>query len=152
MRKTQHNTQAAIKAMKNGVDELRTYETKKMPSFSQKSLQRLMTCDERLQRIMNIVIQHMDITVLEGHRGKERQNKAYEEGKSKVKFPNSKHNKEPSMAVDVAPYPIDWGDKKRFDQMGHFVLGVAAGLGIQLEWGGNFKSFYDGPHFQIKET
>jgi len=122
-----------------------------MPKFSQKSLQKLMTCDERLQNIMFKVVEHKDITVLEGHRGKDKQDKVYAEGKSKVQYPNSNHNKEPSLAVDIAPYPVNWHDKKGFDELGHFVLGVAAGMDIKIRWGGDFGGFYDGPHFEIME-
>ena len=39
-----------------------------------------------------------------GHRNKEDQNKAFAEGKSKLKWPKGKHNKLPSQAVDAAPY------------------------------------------------
>ena len=76
-----------------------------MPSFSDKSLSKLGTCDPRLQRVFHDVIRHFDCTILEGHRDKERQNQMVEEGKSKVRWPNGKHNTVPSSAVDVTPYP-----------------------------------------------
>jgi len=122
-----------------------------MPKFGEKSLERLATCDERLQRVMKVVIRHIDISVIWGHRGKEAQNKAYMDGKSRLKFPNSKHNKIPSLAIDVAPYPIDWNDIERFDDMGRIIMAVADGMNIDLEWGGNWRSFKDYPHFQVKE-
>ena len=117
----------------------------------------LASCDERLQKIFNKVIQHVDCSVLEGHRGEERQNKLQEEGKSKVRYPDGRHNASPSNAVDVAPYPIDWDDRERFHLFAGFVLGVANGMGITLRWGGdwnmNFEvddnKFDDFPHFEI---
>lgn len=121
-----------------------------MPHFSNKSKARLESCDPELQRLFNEVIKHRDCTILEGHRGRERQDRFFAEGKSKLKYPMSKHNMIPSRAVDVAPWPLDWDDKAGFDAFGHFVLGVAATLGIDIRWGGNFKSFYDGPHFELK--
>ena len=50
-----------------------------MPRFGRKSRERLATCDEKLQKLFNEVIHYVDCSVLEGHRGEERQNKLYEE-------------------------------------------------------------------------
>jgi len=97
-----------------------------MPRFSTKSKSKLHTCDERLIDLFNEVVKHFDCTVIEGHRGKERQNAAYNKGNSKLKFPNGKHNKSPSIAVDVAPYPIDWNDRDRFHYFSGYVLGIAS--------------------------
>lgn len=120
-----------------------------MAKFSTRSLERLRTCDPRLQELFEEVIKHYDCTVLEGHRGEQKQNQAYWEGKSKVKWPDSKHNKVPSLAIDVAPYPVDWENIERFKEFGAFVKGVAAAMGIKIRWGGDFKSFFDGPHFEL---
>jgi peptidoglycan L-alanyl-D-glutamate endopeptidase CwlK len=122
-----------------------------MPSFSKKSLHNLVTCHPDLERLFKEVIKHRDCSVLCGHRTEEKQQEAYDKGYSKVKFPNSRHNKLPSTAVDVVPYPIDWDDKEEFTYFAGFVLGVASQMGIEVEWGGRFKNFYDGPHFQLKE-
>ena len=75
-----------------------------MPKFGQTSKENLSTCHEDLQRLFNEVIKHWDCSVTEGYRNEERQNKAYRGGKSKVKYPNGKHNRVPSNAVDVVPY------------------------------------------------
>lgn len=128
--------------------------------FSKRSLDKLKTCDERLQKIFMEVIKHIDITILEGFRGKELQNLYYEQGKSKLKFPNGKHNKMPSLAVDVAPYPIDWKDSARFYYLAGFAKGVASQMGYKLRFGGDWDSdndfkdqnFHDLPHFEIVET
>ena len=53
-----------------------------MPKFGSSSKRRLATCDERLQKVFNEVIKHVDCSVLCGHRGEYDQNKAFEEGKS----------------------------------------------------------------------
>ena len=71
-----------------------------MPKFGRSSRARLTTCDKRLQKVFNEVIKHVDCSVLEGHRSGERQDKLFEEGKTKVKFPNGRHNSSPSNAVD----------------------------------------------------
>ena len=66
-----------------------------MPKFGSRSRKNLSTCHEDLQDLFNEVIKHVDCSVIEGHRSKERQNKLYEEGKTKVKYPKaSKTTKE----------------------------------------------------------
>ena len=78
-----------------------------MPRFGKRSKERLATCDTRLQEVFNEVIKYVDCSILEGHRDKERQNQLHVEGKTKVKYPNGRHNSSPSNAVDVTPYPVD---------------------------------------------
>ena len=84
-----------------------------MPKYSERSQSRLMTCHPDLRKVMNEVIKVMDVSILEGHRNAAKQQEAFLAGKSKAQWPYSKHNKLPSMAVDVAPYPIDWDDRER---------------------------------------
>ena len=128
-----------------------------MPKFGKRSKERLATCDERLQKVFNEVINYVDCSVLEGHRDGERQDKLFEEGKTKVKYPNGRHNANPSNAVDVVPYPVDWDDRERFHLFAGFVLGIAQSKGIKLRWGGdwnmNFEvddnKFDDFPHFEL---
>ena len=129
-----------------------------MPYFGKKSKERLNTCDSNLQKVFNEVIKHVDCSVLEGHRSKDRQNKLYEEGKTKVKYPNGRHNRQPSSAVDVTPYPVDWKDRERQTLFAGFVIGVASQMGINLRWGGDWDQdfqvvdnrFDDFPHFELK--
>ena len=128
-----------------------------MAYFGRKSKKQLSTCDERLQDVFNRVIEHIDCSVLEGHRGEIRQNQLYEEGKTKVFFPNGRHNSSPSRAVDVVPYPIDWDDRERFTLFAGFVLGIAKSMNITLRWGGDWDQdwtvmdnrFDDFPLFEI---
>ena len=130
-----------------------------MPKFSKKSLSKLETCDKRLQDLFLRVVKKFDCTILEGHRGKDRQNKLFDEGKSKLKYPKGKHNSLPSKAVDVAPYPIDWNDRERFTYFAGYVLGIAYQMGLKIRWGGDWdmdtqvkdNNFDDLPHFEIKE-
>ncbi len=130
-----------------------------MPNFSHKSLARLETCDSRLQVVFLEVVKHFDCTVLTGHRDEETQNEKYRNGLSKVQWPNSKHNQEPSNAVDVAPYPIDWEDTERFRYFAGYVMGIASMMGIRLRHGGDWDGdtevkdnrFNDLPHFELVE-
>jgi len=138
-----------------------------MPSFSIRSKTNLASCDIRLQNIFNEVIKYYDCTIIEGHRNQAMQDKYFIEKKSKVIWPNSKHNSRPSKAVDVAPYPIDWGDKvkgearakvlARFYHFAGYVLRVADQMNIKIRWGGDWNSnkiftdqnFDDLPHFEL---
>ena len=130
-----------------------------MPKFGKSSKERLATCDERLQEVFNEVIKFVDCSVLEGHRGQERQDQLYIDGKTKVKYPNGRHNSKPSNAVDCTPYPIDWADRERQTLFAGFVLGVARAKGIKLRWGGDWdmdfqvmdNRFDDFPHFEVRD-
>jgi len=129
-----------------------------MPRFGTRSKNALHSCDERLIKVFNEVIKTVDCAVLEGHRDKPRQNKLYKEGKTKVKFPDGRHNKFPSMACDCVPYPIDWNDRERFHLFAGFVIGIAKSMGINLRWGGDWNQnwfvddnkFDDFPHFELR--
>ena len=129
-----------------------------MPRFGKTSKKKLATCHEDLQKVFNEVIKKVDCSVLEGYRNEARQNKLYEEGKTKVHYPKGRHNASPSRAVDVVPYPVDWNDRERFHLFSGFVLGVAYRMGINLRWGGdwnmNFEvddnKFDDFPHFELR--
>ena len=129
-----------------------------MPRFGSKSKKKLESCHSDLQKVFNEVIKHVDCSVLEGHRSEERQNLLFKEGKTKVKYPHGRHNYNPSKAVDVVPYPIDWKDRERFHLFAGFVLGIARSMGVNLRWGGDWDQdwyvhdnrFDDFPHFEIK--
>ena len=130
-----------------------------MPRFGSRSRKNLETCDEDLQALFSEVIKYFDCTVIQGHRGKEEQNKYFDEGKSKVKYPNGRHNASPSNAVDVVPYPIDWEDTDRMYYFAGFVKGIAFKMGIPIRWGGDWNdntevkdtNFKDLPHFELRD-
>ena len=130
-----------------------------MPKFGKRSMGRLNTCDEDLIALFQEVVKYFDCSVLEGHRGKEKQNKYFNEGKSKLKYPEGRHNKKPSNAVDVVPYPIDWDDRERMSYFAGFVKGVAFTMGIPIHWGGDWNNnndlkdnnFDDLPHFELRQ-
>ena len=129
-----------------------------MPKFGKTSKRRLKTCEKDLQDLFSEVVKYFDCSVLVGYRGRNEQDNAYESGHSKVKWPNGKHNKKPSFAVDVAPYPVDWEDRERFIYFGGFVKGCAFRMGISLRWGGDWdndtqlsdNNFDDLVHFELK--
>lgn len=77
------------------------------------------------------------------------QMKAFNSGKSKARCGQSLHNYEPALAFDVAFTPngrdLDWS-KKLFAEFADICKSEG------LEWGGDWKGFYDGPHFQLPMT
>ena len=109
-----------------------------MPKFGRKSKEILSTCDERLQEILNEVIKYYDFSVLSGYRNANEQNELFRKGYSKKQYPDSKHNSSPSIAVDVAPYPINWKDTRRFDILAGYIMMCAEGKEINLRWGGDW--------------
>ena len=130
-----------------------------MPRYSKRSKERLASCDQRLQDLFNEVIKHIDCSILEGNRSKERQKKIYDEGNTKVRYPNGRHNSNPSKACDVTPYPVDWKDRERQTLFAGFVLGMARSMGISIRWGGDWdmdfqvmdNRFDDFPHFEVRD-
>lgn len=128
-----------------------------MPKFSKRSLERLKTCHPELQKLFLEIVESFDCTILEGHRNKEKQDKAFADGKSTKKFPCSQHNRLPSRAVDVAPYPIEWDNLERFYYFAGFVRGTAYKQGITIRWGGDWDSdtkvhdqkLMDLPHYEV---
>lgn len=135
-----------------------------MPQFSKTSLGRLRTCHQDLQTIFNYVVKYFDCTVICGHRTKEKQDEVYRQGYSQVRWPNSKHNSNPSMAVDAVPWPIDWENTDRMKFFIGYVLGIARMLkdygAIEhdlitgIDWDADTflkdHKFSDHPHFQLK--
>lgn len=134
-----------------------------MPSFSDRSLRNLETCHEDLQKLFLQVVRTYDCSIICGFRDQEEQEEAVRNGFTKVNFPNSKHNSLPSMAVDVIPYPVDWGDSERFYHFAGYVKGVAERLlddhviSHEIRWGGDWdrdndlrdQSFMDLPHYEL---
>ena len=127
--------------------------------FSNVSKERLATCHMDLRLLFEEVIKYHDCKIIEGHRDKARQNKAYVKGHSKVRWPHSHHNANPSNAVDVMPYydsspHIRWDMSVRRNERDLYrfaglVQGIAIGMDIQVRWGGEFKSFFDGAHWEL---
>lgn len=128
-----------------------------MPKFSKTSLERLNTCHEDIIKVCTELIKQYDFSVLCGHRSKEEQDKAFEQGNSKVRFPNSKHNSTPAKAIDIAPYPIDWNNIERFREMWirfdtiSKVLKNEGKISSIFKWGGSWTTLKDYPHIEIKE-
>ena len=134
-----------------------------MYKFGQASKQRLVTCHSDLQVISNDLITRVDFSIIYGHRTKGAQEIAVMKGYSKTHWPDSKHNHYPSNAIDIAPYPIDWKDEKRFCVLAGRFLDTAErllGEGMithEIRWGGDWdrdtsttdQNFNDYCHFEL---
>lgn len=138
--------------------------------FSDISLNRLRECHPDLIKIMNmaILVTDVDFGIAEGQRSIEMQQKYYHEGKSMIDgiTRKSKHNYNPSMAVDVYAYfdgKAQW-DKETMSYLAGIVRASAEILkkdGLithSIRWGGNWdmdgvvlldQSFDDRPHFEL---
>jgi hypothetical protein len=107
-----------------------------------------------------ILVSSPDIgTIVTGHRDMADQNKAFNAGKSQLRFPNSRHNSHPSEAFDIIPYPSGWSASyEEWFELATYVLRAGLQLGVDLEWGGHWKNFTgkgdkdrDWAHFEISQ-
>ena len=89
-----------------------------------------------------ISISEVDFTVLEGIRNINRQRELYKAGKSTTMNFITGH------AVDLAPWPISW-EWEDFYPIADAMKAAAEELEIDIVWGGDWKSFPDGPHFEL---
>jgi len=88
-----------------------------------------------------------DFTVLEGLRTKERQRQLVRDGKSQTM--NSRHLT--GHAVDLAPVvngSISW-DWDYYWELERVMKQASKELGVPIEWGGDWTTFKDGPHWQL---
>ena len=102
-----------------------------------------------LRRVVEraIEITPVDFTVIEGLRTKERQRELVDSGASRTM--NSRHLT--GHAVDLVAWvdgAISW-EWPHYHKIAASMKQAAAELGIRIEWGGDWKSFKDGPHFQL---
>lgn len=113
-----------------------------MRKWSNKSLRVRATLDERLQGLFDEILEnYADVSLIEGYRGKQRQNEYFAKGVTKVQYPDSKHNTFPSKAVDFQPYPYPEDDRELWASFA-YVAGVAKVLaqarGFEIRWGGDW--------------
>lgn len=117
--------------------------------LSKRSLQRLDGVHPDLVRVVKRAIQItvVDFTVLEGLRTLERQKQLVAAKASKTM--NSRHLT--GHAVDLGAYvagEVRW-DWPLYHQIGAAVKQAARELGVPIEWGGDWRTFKDGPHYQL---
>lgn len=118
--------------------------------FGTRSLKNMVGIHPDLRLVLDKALQDspLDFVVIEGLRTKERQKELVASGASQTM--NSRHLT--GHAVDLLPIgpngkpAFDW---PLYDQLGPAVKKAADELSIELDWGGDWKSFKDGPHFEL---
>ena len=94
-----------------------------------------------------IEITEVDFGVIEGVRTLSKQRKLYEQGATTTM--NSRHLT--GHAVDLVAYVgrnVRW-DWPLYHKIADAMKRAAFEVGVEIEWGGDFKSFPDGPHFEL---
>ncbi len=117
--------------------------------FGGQSISRMAGLHPDLKKVMNqaILATDLDFTVLEGLRTLERQKQMVESGASTTL--NSRHLD--GHAVDIAPFvggEVRW-DWPLYYKLAVIVKAAAKEVGVPIEWGGDWKTFKDGPHWQL---
>ena len=152
-----------------------------MGHYATNSMSLLETADKDLQILFKIVVVKFDNIITSAHRTSERQFELFQQGRtliggvwivtdqSKVVTTVdgitklSKHNADPSEAVDAVPYPWNPNDTRRIHLFAGYVIGVAEMLKQEgqmlysLRWGGDWDGdtevedeiFKDLCHFEI---
>ena len=64
----------------------------------------------------------------------------------------SKHNYLPSLAIDLYAYKGKYADysKHNMTYLSLLIKEVSEEFGVEIEWGGDWKSFVDMPHYELK--
>lgn len=131
--------------------------------LSMTSLARLNDVKPELIKVFKEAIKQApyDFGIASGYRSTEEQQKLYSYGR----YSPYKHKKivtyadginktsyhQTGNAVDIYAYidgKASW-DSKYYEPLARHIQNVASELGVDLEWGGDWKSFKDLPHFQI---
>ena len=117
--------------------------------LSERSRQRLQGVHTDLVRVVEraMAISDLDFMVTEGLRTKEQQAKYVAAGRSQTK--NSRHLT--GHAVDLAVMlngELTW-EWKHYAKLGGIMKQAAKDVGVKIEWGGDWRTLKDGPHFQL---
>lgn len=117
--------------------------------LGQRSLSRLEGVHPDLVRVVKkaAALSSLDFTVLEGLRTKERQKQLMDLGATKTM--NSRHLT--GHAVDLAPMvggTVRW-DWPLYHQLAVIVKEAAKAENVPIQWGGDWRTFKDGPHWEL---
>ncbi len=128
--------------------------------LSKRSFSKLRGVDSRLVRVVKHAIQisAIDFAVTEGVRDLDRQRSLVAQGKSHTL--RSKHlvghaidvmaagDLNNDGIIDHQDKSITW-NREFYGPIADAMKQAALELSITIRWGGDFKSFYDGPHFEL---
>lgn len=123
-----------------------------MFTFGLRSRRHLSTCHIDLQRICQLAlsISAIDFSIIWGYRNEVVQKEIIARGVRALPYGLSKHNQRPSLAVDIAPYPIDWHNIRDFKVVSYAMRLAACKLNIPLVWGGDWRD-PDWGHYELVE-
>ena len=122
-------------------------------TLTERDLSRLAGVNPDLVRVIQraAAITTMPFTVLEGLRTLDRQEKLIEQGASKTL--DSRHLT--GHAVDIAPLDdagkVSW-HWPLYHRLAVIIKRAAQDEGVPVEWGGDWKRFKDGPHWQLPKN
>ena len=116
--------------------------------FSEQSIQHLSEIHLDLYEVVFYarLISEVPFEITDGLRTLEEQRYFYTTGKSRTLA--SKHLK--GLAVDVVPIPVSW-EPEAFYPIAEAMKKSSDILDIPIVWGGDWKTFKDYPHFELKE-
>ncbi len=129
-----------------------------MPSFGRASKKHRNTLHSDLKEIVDEAIKHIDFSIIWGYRNKKEQTKAFKGKFSDKPWPESLHNKRPSDAMDLLPYPKGYKTTHLgWIKLAAHIMKAAKKKGKKVRWGGFFlryrngkyKLFFDAGHFQL---
>ena len=117
--------------------------------LGQRSLSRLQGVHPDLVRVVQkaAAMSALDFTVLEGLRTVARQKQLFDQGATKTM--NSRHLT--GHAVDLAPMiggTVRW-DWPLYHQLAAVVKAAAKAENVPIQWGGDWRTFKDGPHWEL---
>lgn len=120
-----------------------------MFKLGKRSIERLQGVHPDLVRVVEraIDLTTVDFTVLEGLRSPERQQTLVASGASQTL--NSRHIT--GHAVDLGAWvdnQVDWS-WPLYTKIANAMKAAANELGVSIVWGGDWKTFKDGPHFEL---
>lgn len=127
--------------------------------FSKRSLSMMKNIHPDLRKVMDAAMHIVDLhkeeratfpdfTVVEGMRSIQRQHELYAQKATKTL--NSRHLT--GHAVDIVPLTFDgkadfaW---PRYDLLASIVKMASDQVGVPIQWGGDWKTFKDGPHWEL---
>ncbi len=118
-------------------------------SFGERSLKRLQGVHPDLVKVMKRAIgcSTLDFAIIEGMRTLATQKKYMAAGATRTM--NSRHLT--GHAVDIAPWvggTVRW-DWPLYHQLAKVIKKAADDEGVTITWGGDWRSFKDGPHWEL---
>lgn len=125
-----------------------------MITLGSRSRERLANAHPDLRKVIEraAAISTIDFTVLEVLRSIERQKKLVANGASRTMKSRHLASRDGfSRAVDIAPLiegEISWA-WPHYIRLSAFIKQAAHDVGVPIEWGGDWKRFKDGPHWQL---